>query len=220
MTLQARLQKVTQGLSPLQRAVLTLRALKEGREPDSDLRRIDDESQRRAFNRYVALLWVSNHHLGAITSITAYRVDLVEDARSYFDLFNEAASLLEEAEGIKKTRGFKNWRRRKQLTAPELLRSLALECREDGVRNLLHLWKEASAQQIVQDELAEDFEGEDPLLAENRDRMDDTRARLLAAADGLGARNLLVEGDDEFVGVFQTTVNEAFRQLEMTEPFQ
>ena len=66
MTMQARLQKVTQSLSPLQRVILILRAQREGREPDPDLYRDSDPQQGKAFNRYVALLYVINRELGAL----------------------------------------------------------------------------------------------------------------------------------------------------------
>jgi len=94
MSISARLQKATHSLSARERALLVLQALSEGREPDPDLRRIDDESQRRTFNRYMALLWAINHHLGAVASITSFRVEVVESAKYYFDLFNEAAGQL------------------------------------------------------------------------------------------------------------------------------
>ena len=221
MSIHSRLQKVTQGLSPQQRAVLTLQALKEGREPDPELRRISDEQQRQTFNRYVSLIWITNHHVGAVARITAYRVDLVEQARKYFDLFNEAAVLMEEAEGVKRSRGYKDWRKRPTITGSELLRSLALECKEDGVQYLLHLWQELCAQELVTQDLAGEFEGQDPLLPAYHDQVEDTRTRLLAAADAFSARKLLpAEPGDEFVSRYQTMVNEAFRELMLAEPYE
>ena len=121
---------------------------------------------------------------------------------------------------MKRSRGYKDWRRRKTITGSGLLRSLALECREDGIRHLVHLWKELCAQQTVREDLAEEFAGEDILLPEQREQVEDTRARLLAAADAFGARQLLAERDDEFAGVYQRTVNEAFSQLNLTEPYE
>ena len=221
MSLHSRLQKVTQGLSPPQRAVLVLQALRDGREPDPELRRIADEQQRQAFNRLVSLIWMTNHHIGAVANITAYRVDLVEDAQRYFNLFNEAASLLEEAEGVKRTRGYKDWRKRQSITAAEFLRSLALECREDGISVLVHLWQELLAQQLVRDDIAAEFDGEDPLLPVNREVIDDTRSRLLASAEAFSARKLLPDvPGDEFVARYQALVNDAFRQLLLVEPYQ
>ena len=221
MTMQSRLQKATQGLTPLQRAVLLLRAMQEEREPDPELRRITDEQQRKAFNRYTSLLWLTNHHIGAVVNITAHRVELVEDALKYFELFNEAATLLEEAEGVKRSRGYKDWRKRPSITGSELLRSLALECREHGIRNLVHLWQELQAAEVVRDDIASEFEGEDPLLPAYREIADEARAELLAAADAFSARKLLpAEPGDEFVSRYQTMVNEAFRELMLAEPYE
>jgi hypothetical protein len=220
MAIQTRLQKATQGLTPLQRAVLVLKAMQEGREPDPDLRRISDAQQRQAFNRFVSLLWMTNHHIGAIVNITAHRVQLVEDAKKYFELFNEAAALLEEAEGVKRSRGYMDWRKREQITASEMLRSLAIECRNEGIKHLIHLWQELQAQQLVRDDIASEFEGEDPLLPAYREIVEEARAELLSAADTFSARKLLPEvpGDD-FVSSYQAMVNEAFRQLMLAEPY-
>ena len=59
MTFTARLEKATQGLTPLQRIQLLLRANREDVPPDPNLSRVADPSQSRIFNRYVALLCVS-----------------------------------------------------------------------------------------------------------------------------------------------------------------
>jgi hypothetical protein len=218
--LDTRLQRLTQNLSPLQRAILMLRALKEDREPDPELHRIADEHERRAFNRYLSLLWITNHYLGAISGITSYRVELVEQAQHYADLFSGAADLLDEAEGGKRSRAYRNWRMRPTVTASELLRSLALECREDARQQLAHLWQEVGAQELVRSDIAAEFEGEDPLAPELRERDTETRTRLLAVADSLKARQLLTDPADEFVGAYQNAINEAFRQLHLTEPYQ
>ena len=63
-TLNSRLQKVTQALSPLQRAMLVVRAQRDGRECDPELLRFDDPQQRRAFDRYMGLGFVINRELG------------------------------------------------------------------------------------------------------------------------------------------------------------
>jgi len=66
MTMQSRLQRVTQCLSPLQRICLILQAQRDGREPDPELGKVADPQQNKAFNRYVALLYVINRELGAL----------------------------------------------------------------------------------------------------------------------------------------------------------
>jgi hypothetical protein len=220
VTLSARLQKVTQGLTPHQRAVLVLQALREGREPDPELRRIDDPVLSRAFNRYMALLWVINQHLGAVSRVTALRVELVENAIYYAELFSKAAAIAQEREGGANPKAHRDWRTRKETTLTDLLLSLAQEAKRDGIANLTHLWKEACALQAVREELAADFEGVDPLLPAQRDDAEEARCRLLAAADTLGVRRRLVDRDEEYVGVYQQEVNESFRHLGLAEPYK
>jgi hypothetical protein len=47
----------------------------------------------------------------------------------------------------------------------------------------------------------------------------ETRRRLLAAADALGVRKRLVDGEEEYVGQYQAEVNESFRHLGLVEPY-
>ena len=101
MSIATRLQGATQGLSPLQRALLVLQAVRDGKEPDPELRRIDDEQERRVFNRYMGLLWVINHQLGATLSVIEYRVEIAESHAHYSELFNEAAGLVDEHEAVR-----------------------------------------------------------------------------------------------------------------------
>jgi hypothetical protein len=217
MSLGTRLQRATQSLSPLQRAVLVLQATREGREPDPELRRIDDEVQRRAFNRYMGLLWVANHHLGAIASITAYRVELAEQAAHYTEVFNQAAALIEEHNSLKPTRAVRDWRRKELTTAPELLRGLALERKDEALAQIEHLWKETLALESMWTELAEDFAGEDILLPEHRERHAESQERLRAAARTIGLRNLPASPDDEMLRACHETVAESFRHLGYSE---
>ena len=213
MSITTRLSRATQTLSPLQRATLVLHSLREGREPDPELRRIDDELQRRAFNRYMALLWVANHHLGAVAAITAYRVELAEQAAHYFELFNEIAALIEEHHGLQPTRASRTWRTRELTTAPEVLRGLALERRDEAVQQVVHLWKETLALEAMWDELAEDFAGEDIVLPEFRERHLDTQERPRAAAKPVGLRHLPSEPEEAMLQAFETALTEAFKHL-------
>ena len=219
MTMQSRLQRATHALSPLQRAVFVLQVLHDGREPDPELRRIDDPVQRRAFNRYMALLWVANHHLGSIAAITSHRVELAENAAHYWQLFNEVAGLMEEEHGLKPSKPFRNWRARPVVTVPGFLRSLALEARDDAVRTIEHLWKEALALESVWAELALEFDGEDIVLPENRERQDETRERLRVAAKTVGLRRLPAEPEDDMIQACHEAVSESFRHLGYAEPF-
>jgi hypothetical protein len=213
MTMQSRLQRVTQHISPLQRATLVLQAKKEGREPDPDLRQIDDEVQRRAFNRYMALLWVANHYLGAIASIISYRVELAEQAAQDHELFNEVAGLVEEREGLAPSKPSRNWRSKDLVTVPEFLRGVALERRDKAAETVEHLWQETLALETVCAELAEEFGGEDILLPEFRQRDAETKQRLKDSARKVGLRKLPAEPGEEYLQVYHHAVQESFEQL-------
>lgn len=213
MSITSRLSKATQTLSPLQRAILVLQALREGREPDPELRRIDDEVQRRAFNRYMALLWIANHHLGAIAAITSYRVELAEKAAHYCELFNEAAGLIDEEHGLKPEKGSRNWRGKKAVSVPAFLRSLALEARDDAVQHTEHLWKETLSLERVWADLGEEFAGEDIVLPEFRQQATETQARLRAVAAKVGLRRLPSEPEAEMLQSYERTFADAFEQL-------
>jgi hypothetical protein len=58
-----------------------------------------------------------------------------------------------------------------------------------------------------------------PLLPEPREETEQTRRRLLAAADALGVRRRLASGADELVSLFQAQVNQSFQHLGLVEPF-
>jgi hypothetical protein len=105
MSMATRLQKVTQSLSPLQRAVLVVRAQREGRESDPELLRFDDPQQRRAFDRYMGLGFVINRELGNASLVLHERVAAVEQSCRYYLLFSEAARQAEEQEGIAEPKG-------------------------------------------------------------------------------------------------------------------
>ena len=217
MTMQSRLLRITRQLSPLHRALLVLQAVREGREPDREVMRIDDAVQRRAFNRYMGLLWVANHHLGAIAAITAHRVEVAEQAAHYFELFNEVAGLIDEHEGLEPTKPDRNWRKRDVISAPEFLRGLALERKDEAVAQVELLWKETLGIEAVWTELAEDFAGEDIILPDLRGRHAETRDRLRVVAKQLGLRRLPTEPGDEITRSLHEAVAESFHHLGYSE---
>jgi hypothetical protein len=217
MTLQSRLSKATQSLSPLQRAVLVVQAAREGRELGPELRRIDDGVQRRAFNRYMGLLWVANYHLGAIVAITAYRVEVAEQDAHYYKLLNEAATLIEEHEGLMPAKAVRNWRRKEITTAPEMLRGMALERKADATTIIQLLWRETLGVEAVWSELAEDFGGEDIIMPDLRERHANAQERLRAIAKTVGLKRLPSEPGDELTRSFREAVSDSFHHLGYSE---
>jgi hypothetical protein len=216
MSVAARLQKVTQNLSPLQRAVLVLQAVRDGREPDPDLRKIDDPVGRVAFNRYMAVLWIVDHQLGTVLNAVTLRLEAAEMVAYQHDLLNEAAGLVEEQEGVGPAKARRNWRDQEEITVPSLLRGVALESRHRGVQAVSYLWQELIAIRSLWAELAREFAGEEPVSAELRSRADEAEAALRALAVRLKVR-LPVEPTVEVTDAYRALVNESFRRLGMVE---
>jgi len=220
MSITTRLQRVTQSLTPLQRALLVLQALREGREMDAEVRDIKDEQQRRAFNRYIAYLWVINHQLGAVAAITAHRVDIAENEKTRFLLLNEAADELDQAEGKPRSKGIRSWRNYKgTMEVAVFLRSLALECRDDGAALVTHLWHEVQSLEQVWRDLSLDFAGEDVAMRENRELVDEATTRLRACAAAFGVKKLPTEPEARHVEAWTSLVNDSFRHLGLAEPY-
>jgi hypothetical protein len=220
MSLTTRLERATQSLTPLQRAVLVLQALRDGREVGSDITDSKDEQQRRAFNRYMALLWVANHQLGANAAIIAFRVELAQKEHWRVQVLNQAAGLLDEDEGRPPSKAQRNWRKRKgPIEVPVFLRSLALECDDDCAELVQHLWREVLALEQVWQDLSAEFGGEDPVLPEHRERLKQTTEELRELAGDMGIKKLPEQPDDELTQAWANVVNESFRHLGLVEPY-
>ena len=213
MAMQARLQKVTQGLSPLQRVVLILQAEREGREPDPELRRIPDLQQNKAFNRYVALIYVINRELGALCYTASSFSQFLEFSAEQIRLLERAAGLLEEQEGIERAKRPRDWRTAKEMEVPEFLRSLTLELRRDLLGVVAQRWSELGAVEQVWWELAEEFGGEEPVAPELRALAAETRGRLLALAHEFGGKRRLGSPDEGLLAETRRVVDEAFEKL-------
>ena len=99
MSITTRLLEVTQGLSPLQRVSLVLQALRDGRETDPDIARIDDPQEKKAFNRYIGLLYCANVGLAPRCHGLSIVTDELERAAERVRLLEQAASVLEEDHG-------------------------------------------------------------------------------------------------------------------------
>jgi hypothetical protein len=214
MTMQARLQKVTQGLSPLQRMMLILRAEREGREPDPELSRIADSQQNKAFNRYVALVYVINHELGALCYTASGFSQFLEHYAAQVRLLEEAADELEKAHGLEPVRKPRDWRTAGEMQVNEFLRSLARELKRDLGDVLAQRWSEIGALEQVWDELAGEFGGEDPVRPDLRSQAAETRERLLELARECGARKRLGPPAEAQLAEAHRVVDHAFEQLE------
>jgi hypothetical protein len=212
VTVQARLQKLTQGLSALQRITLILQAQREGREPDPGLSRISDPQQNKAFNRYVALIYVINRELGALCHTASGFTLSLEYSADQIRLLDQAAGILESDLGIEPVKRPRDWREH-NMEVPEFLRRLALELREDLLTAVVQRWRELGALEAVWAELAEEFGGEDPVNPELHSLANETKQRLLALATEFGGRRRLREPDEETLAEIRHQVDAAFEQL-------
>jgi len=213
MTMQARLQKATQSLSPLQRIALILQAGREGREPDPELSRIPDPQQNKAFNRYVALLYVINRELGAVCHAISGFSEFLDCSADPVRLLEQAAGQLEEAEGVERVKKPRDWRTASEMQVPEFLRSLAAELRRDLLKVVAQRWSEVGAVEQVWQELAEEFAGEEPITPELRAVAEETKARLLVLAQEFGGKRLLGPPTDQALAEARRVVDAAFEQL-------
>jgi transcription antitermination factor NusG len=213
MTMQTRLQKVTQSLSPLQRIVLILRAQREGREPDPELYRDGDPQQRKAFNRYIALLYVINRELGALCYTVSGFSEFLDCNAEQVRLLERAAEQLEEAEGIEKATRPRDWRSAQQMEVPEFLRSMAAELRHDLLKSLAQRWSEVGAVEQTWQELAEEFGGEEPVTPELRAIAVATKGRLQSLAQEFGGKRRLGPPTDAALTETRRVVDEAFEKL-------
>jgi len=213
MTMQARLQKVTQGLSALQRVVLILQAERQGREPDPELRRIPDPQQNKAFNRYVALLYVINRELGALCHTLSGWSQFLESNAEQIRLLERAAAQLEEAEGIEPVTRPRDWRTAGEMQVPEFLRSVAAELRRDLLKSVTQRWSEAGAIEETWQELADEFGGEEPVTPELRALAAETKGRLQALAQEFGGKRRLGPPADVALAETRRVVDDAFEKL-------
>ena len=214
MTMQSRLQKVTQVLSPLQRITLILQAHHEGREPDPELSRISDPQQAKAFRRYQALLYTSNVALGPrCEAIVLVAADLDAGAKQA-RLLAQAAGVLEAEHGLKPARRVRDWRRAGEMQVNEFLRSLAAELREDLLDVLALRWQELRAIEVVWVELSAEFGGADPVDPQFRAKVAEASERMQALAKELNATTKLIDPGEPVVAEARKAVDEAFQRLE------
>jgi hypothetical protein len=216
--LGARLGRVSGSFSGKDRAVLVLRALAAGQEPDPELRRIDDRVQARIFDRCMGLVFVANIELDGVCQGVLFcqerlawgdTVEMLQAASEY------AAHELGEVVDRRKAR---NWRRGKSVNAATFLYGLAEEERLRRLDSALLLVREMRSLEVVWRELGGEFGGESILLPE-------VEAKRLQAWEALktwmgelhGPSQLPEEADEELIDSLRERVERAFQQLGLAE---
>ena len=88
-----------------------LQALRDGRDADPGIARIDDPQEKKAFNRYIALLYCANVGLAPRCHGLSIVSDELERAAERVRLLEQAAEVLEEGHGLTRPRRVRDWRK-------------------------------------------------------------------------------------------------------------
>lgn len=216
-SLSSRLGKITSGLTGRERAVLVLRALAAGEEPDTSLRTIDDPSQRREFDRCMGYINAANSSLQGTIHHLLYHAQWLEQF-DFLELIQGAAEQSAEATGeTPDPRKVKRWRKEKSINAPEFFLGIAEETREKQLSLVLDIWRQLQAVERVRGELAEEFDGVDLLIPEVREQTDDLRKRVLELAASLKGPKSMPEPEDELVEQARAQVESVFKYWRLIE---
>ncbi len=217
MTLANRLGKATSALSGKERAILTLRARREGNDPDPDWLQFRHPTQRRQYDRYVALAYVASSELGMLCHVIKNQVDYAAGRVPAFEIIEEAAGILAsdlgESINVRKAR---TWRREKAVSVPEFLAGLALEVREYAVAEVITRWKELRALEIVWEVLRTEFDGVDPVVPEVRATATAASTTLRELAHRYRIKRL-PEPERDYIDRTWELVDQVFDQLKLVK---
>ena len=220
MSIDSRLARLLPALNARERAVLALRARNAGETEPVPRGSIPDHL-RHDFNRYMGLAFVTGCQFSTIVHVLQSQIENLSFNLDRIDLLQRAATMLEEddPESVA-ARPVRPWRRRVRqsdsVTVPEFLRSLAAEIREDAFNELSFRWQELRAVELVTAEIAETFDGEDPLQPKVRQWLEETKERAKEHLARLGRKRLLEPGEAHLEHTHKL-VNNGFAALGLTE---
>ena len=161
MSLAARLNRLTPALSGKQRALLVLRANLDGHEPDRALLTMPAD-QRREYDYFISLAFVSNNTLGTLLRSLTWIVDALEGNVDEYAMLARAAKMFEEAfEETPDLEEVRKWQQSSNVTLPLFLRGLEADIKASGRQRLLLLWQELRGLELVWAEIAGECEGDD-----------------------------------------------------------
>ena len=220
--LDARLDRLMPTLTAKERAILVIRADKAGTPEDPEVRRSLPREQLREFNRYLGLCYVANADLGIVLHVLSIQVERFENESYRLSELSGAADLLEKEmpEEVAKEPPVRGWRRRERITVPEFLRGVHEELRASLFRDARYRWQELRALETVWEDIAADFEGEDPVHPDLRAKLDETERRLRALIQELTPAKRtkkLPEPTEVLLAQYRGLVDRAFHQMGLLE---
>ncbi len=180
--------------------------------------------QRHQFNRYMGLAFVAGCQFASLLHVIHSQIEDLRFDIDRFGLLEQAATLLEEDHPESaSTDAVRPWsklrRSKRQVSVPTFLRRLAADVRRECSNELALRWQELRALEIVTAEVAESFDGEDPLHPEVRDRLRQCLASVheINAQLGRGKPQALPEPDDGHLGRTRALIDDAFRVFGFVE---
>jgi hypothetical protein len=223
MALDSRITKLLPALSVHERAVLCLRAQNAGEET-TELTRSMPQEQRHQFNRYMGLAFVAGCQFGSLVHVIASQIDDLRFDIERFSLLEQAATMLEEDYPDDIAREpVRPWsqvqRSKRRVSVPTFLRSLGESVREDAFDELFLRWQELRAVEVVTDEIAASFDGEDPLHPEVRQKLQ-TCVESVHETNALlsrGKPRSLPGPDDGHLGRTRDLIDQAFHVFGFVE---
>jgi hypothetical protein len=224
MSVETRLNKVMPALTVRERAVLALRAQNAGQDTTEITGSMPPE-QRHQYNRYMALAFVAGCQFGSLVHVIVSQIESLDFDMERQALVDRTATLLEEdqpegaaAETVRPWRQVQNQRHRPALvTVPYFLRCLGEELRDNAFKELCVRWQELRAVELVTDEIAASFDGEDPLHPQIREKLDACKIRVAELQSRLARNRRLPEPGDDYLQRTRDLVDQGFAALGLTE---
>ncbi|HLF79731.1 MAG TPA: hypothetical protein VJB57_19795 [Dehalococcoidia bacterium] len=218
--LSSRLTRLTPVLTAKERAILALRAHNTGVDLDPDVRGKMPREQVREYNRYAGLAYIACSELGALCLVIASHVDCLDNQCRQFEMLEEAGGIIakELGEEVDKRR-VRGWRKKASVTVPHFLAGVAEDLRREVHQGLALRWQEIRAVEVVWDEIALEFDGEDAAASELRAKAEEVKTALLdlnRRISGTRARPL-PEADDAAMTRMRELVDQAFKVLGLLE---
>jgi len=220
MSLAARLNRLTPALSGKQRALLVLRANLDGREPDRALLTMPAD-QRREYNYFISLAFVSNSTLGTLLRSLTWIVDALEGNVDEYAMLARAAKMFEEAfEETPDLDEVRKWQKSSNVTLPLFLRGLEADIKASGLQRLLLLWQELRGVELVWAEIAGECDGDDLRHPDLVAEATALRSRLLELIQNVSAKRAKKppEPSEESLRGIRHQVDEAMRMFGFREP--
>jgi hypothetical protein len=207
---------MTPVLTGKERAVLIVRAKNQGVEPDPDLFGSITAEQRPQYNRYVALDYVANHQFGMIINNAHWLMLHLQGDFERLSILDQAAAMLEEQfpDEIQNHR-VRQWRKASDIKVTGFLRRVWFELRDSLLSEAESIWQELRAEEIVQAEIAAEFDGEDPVVAETWETFRETKEcldNLLSELAGPKKRKR-PEPDEAMLDRYRDIIDGTFEKL-------